>query len=304
MAKHKSASLRYPANVLAALGIAFLHATSVLSFKSLRAIGATVGFLAAWVFPYRRYVGLANLRLCFPKLTNSERKRLLRRHYVAMGIGLFELAAAWYKKDEDLRKVSTIRGLEHIDALRAAGKGALLVTAHSTTLEITGRALLAHRPFSCLYRKPNQPRIAKTMTERRESRMEKVIHFDQMQEMVRALRQGHMIWYAPDQGKRLKYSALVPFFGEPAVTNTATGKIAQMGKAAVVPFFGYRDSSGHYQIDIQPPLDNFPSSDDIQDASRINKIIESFIEKAPEQYFWLHKRFKRRGPDLPDAYAK
>jgi KDO2-lipid IV(A) lauroyltransferase len=303
MAKPKSAALWHPANLLAAFGLLLLRLSALLPLTWSRSIGSGLGWLAAWAFPYRRGVALTNLKLCFPDRSPEERRRLLRHHYRAMGIGLFELGAAWYKPDDAFPPFTRIRGLEHLDALRDAGQGALLLTAHSTTLEITGRILLAQRPFSCLYRRPNQPRIAMAMTTMRRSRMEKVIHFDEMQEMVRALRQGHLIWYAPDQGKRLKYSALIPFFGEPAVTNTATGRIARMGRAAVLPFFGYRDNHGIYQIEILPPLDNFPSEDDEADALRINRLIEDYVRKAPEQYFWLHKRFKRRGPTLPDAYA-
>lgn len=302
MAKRKSASLWFPANLLAAFGLLLLRLSALLPLRWTRMLGKGLGQLMAWLLPYRRAIGLTNLRLCFPEMSSRERHSLLRRHYEAMGMGIFELGAAWYKPDVAFAHLATIRGLEHLDALRSSGRGALLLTAHSTTLEIVGRALIAKRPFSCLYRRPNQPRIAREMTARRVGRMEKVIHFDEMQEMVRALRQGHVIWYAPDQGKRLKYSALIPFFGEPAVTNTATGRIARMGHAAVLPFFGFRDPSGHYQIEILPPLDDFPSGDEAADALRINQLLESFILKAPEQYFWLHKRFKRRGPGLPDAY--
>jgi KDO2-lipid IV(A) lauroyltransferase len=156
--------------------------------------------------------------------------------------------------------------------------------------------------FSCLYRKPNQPVIAKVMTRLRENRMRRVIHFDQMNELIRALREGEFIWYAPDQGKRIKYSAVLPFFGVPAVTNTATGRIARMGRAAILPFFGYRREDGTYQVDIYPEITEIPSRDPEADAIRINQLIEEFVRKAPEQYFWLHRRFKRRGPQYEDVY--
>jgi KDO2-lipid IV(A) lauroyltransferase len=304
MAKTSSDSLFYPSNFLALVGLGLLRASALLPLRWSRAIGKGLGLFAATCFPYRRSVGDTNLKICFPEMSSDARRRLLRQHYVAIGMGIFEMAAAWYKPKGAFAPVATVRGLEHIDALRAAGKGALLLTAHSTTLELIGKILLDVQPFGCLYRKPNQPRIAREMTRMRQSEMEKVIHFDEMQVLIRALRTGHLIWYAPDQGKRLKYSDLIPFFGEPAVTNTATGRIARMGRAAVVPFYGYRDKQGHYQVEIFPPLDAFPSNDEKADALRINHLIEDFVRKAPEQYFWLHKRFKRRGPDLPDVYKR
>lgn len=304
MPHNPSTSLWRPGNLLAALGIALLKAGARLPFRVSLAIGKAVGSIAAIAFPYRRRVALTNLRLCFPEITEKERRRLLFQHYQAMGMGVFELGASWYKPDEEIREVSTVTGLEHLEAVAQSGRGALLLTAHFTTLEIGGRILLTHRPFSCLYRKPDQPVIARAMTEARTSRMSRVIHWNEPNELIRALREGEFVWYAPDQGKRMKYSAILPFFGVPAVTNTATGRLARLGKAAIVPFFGYRAPDGQYHVEIYPELVDIPSADPEADAVAINQLIESFIRKAPDQYFWLHRRFKRRGPDHEDAYAR
>jgi KDO2-lipid IV(A) lauroyltransferase len=304
MARNTSTSLWRPGNALAALGILFLRLTALLPLPMMRGAGKALGSVAAVIYPYRRHVGLTNLRLCFPDMSETERKRLLYKHYQAMGMGLFELGAAWWKPWGAMRKVTRITGLEHLEEVRASGRGALMVTAHFTTLEIAARCLLEEYKFCCLYRKPNQPYIAKVMTQVRETRVEKVIHFDEMQTLIRALRGGSFVWYAPDQGKKLKYSAVLPFFGEPAVTNTATGRIARMGKAAIVPYFGYRDADGTYRLEIYPEVKDLPTDNPEADAVAINRILEDFIRRAPEQYFWLHRRFKRRGPDFPDAYAR
>jgi KDO2-lipid IV(A) lauroyltransferase len=154
-----------------------------------------------------------------------------------------------------------------------------------------------------LYRKPNQPVIAREMTDIRTRNMHNVIHFDEVNDLIRALRDGEFVWYAPDQGKGMKYSEILPFFGEPAVTNSATVRIARMGKAAIVPFIGYRLPDGTYELKIFPELDHLPTKDPTADALEINHLMEDLIRMAPEQYFWLHKRFKRRGPEYPDAYA-
>lgn len=301
MPKTRSTSLWHPPNALAAAGIGLLKASALLPLPWTRAFGKAFGNLAATAFPYRRKIALTNLRLCFPERDEAGHRRLLRQHYQAVGMGIFEMGAAWYQSDERVRALAEVHGLEHLDAVNASGRGALLLTAHSTTLEIVGRILITHRPFSCLYRKPNQPVLAREMTRSRQRLMRRVIHFDEMTELVRALRSGELIWYAPDQGKRLKYSALVPFFGVPAVTNTATGRIARMGRAAILPFFGYRQPNGRYRVDILPEMTELPTEDPEADARVINRLIESFIRKAPEQYFWLHRRFKRR-PGLEDVY--
>lgn len=303
MRPSSTASLWHPANALAGLGLLILRLLTCLPLPVTQWIGKALGSVAAVVFPYRRQVGLANLRLCFPDLSEQERKHLLYRHYQAMGMGLFEMGAAWWKPSGPIKRISSVKGLEHLEAVRRSGRGALLLSAHFTTLEIGGRCLNEAFQFSCLYRKPNQPYIAKVMTAVREDRMREVIHFNDIKRMLRALRAGEFIWYAPDQGRRVKESALLPFFGEPAVTNTATGRIARMGKAAVLPFFVYRLPDGRYEAEVLPELAGIPSDDPEADARAITALIEEAIRRVPEQYFWLHKRFKRRGPGLPDVYA-
>lgn len=303
MPKSRSTSLWRPTNLLAAIGILFLQSSARLPLPLTRSLGKGIGTLMALLFPYRRQVGLVNLRLCFPEMTESERRQLLYRHYQSLGMGVFEMAAAWWKPGETILKVSEVAGLEHLDAVEASGRGALLLTAHMTSLELSGRVLLNQRPFSCLYRRPDQPWIAKVMTECRTRRMRRVIHFTEMKDLVRALRQGEFVWYAPDQSRRIKESALIPFFGVPAVTNTATGRLARMGKAAILPFLGYRLPNGRYRVEILPEMTRIPSEDAEADALEINRLIEDFVRRAPEQYFWLHRRFKRRGEGFEDVYA-
>jgi KDO2-lipid IV(A) lauroyltransferase len=305
MANESSTSLWRPGNALAALGILILKLSARLPISWMQAFGKGIGTVAAIIFPYRKSVGLTNLRLCFPDMPEKERRRLLHRHYQSMGMGLFEMAASWYKTPEEIEALSSISGLEHLKAVQDSGRGALLLSAHFTTLEMGGRIMLEnYGPFCCLYRSPNQPYIAKEMTRVRNTRMKRVIRMDEVNELVRALRDGDPVWYAPDQGKKIKYSEVLPFFGEPAVTNTATGRIARMGKAAILPFIGYRDKDGHYHVKIFPELTHLPTKDPSNDGLEINHVIEKLVEMAPEQYFWLHKRFKRRGPGYEDVYAK
>jgi KDO2-lipid IV(A) lauroyltransferase len=132
--------------------------------------------------------------------------------------------------------------------------------------------------------------------------MSVAVHFDDLRNLVRALRAGHTIWYAPDQGKRTKLSEILPFFGVPAITNTATGKITEMTNAPVVPYFAKREADYSYTLTILPALENFPTTDGAADAVRINQLIEEYVRQAPEQYFWVHKRFKARGPGYPEVY--
>ena len=304
MAKSKSTSLWRPGNALTQLGILLLRALSRLPMTWLQRLGRCLGSLVYYVYPYRKRVALINLRLCYPEKDEKELIKLVHRHYQAVGMGIFELGAAWYKPRDEIDEIAEVTGLENLEEVAASGRGALLLTGHFTPLELIGRALLNKRKFSCLYRKPDQPIIAREMARNRTNEMMSVIHMDEMKDMIRALRNGEMIWYTPDQGKRIKYSEVLPFFGVPAVTNTATGRIARLGRAALVPFVGYRLPNGTYRVEILPELKHLPTKDPEADAIEINKLMETLIARAPEQYFWLHKRFKRRGPGYEDVYAR
>ncbi|MCD8483425.1 MAG: lipid A biosynthesis acyltransferase [Verrucomicrobia bacterium] len=285
------------------IGLGILWLLIQLPVRWQQRIGTGFGELFYRLFPYRKRIGSINLRICFPNLTDRQRAQLLRRHYHAMGIGVLEMALAWWGKHGSFSGIGTVEGLEHLHAARENGRGVILLTAHFTTLELCGRILNETELFSCLYRKPNNPVLEKFMTRARARLMRRVIHFDDMVAFIRALKDGETIWYAPDQGKSFKYTALLPFFGEPAITNTATARIASMTGAAIVPYFGFRKPDGSYHVSISPALDNIPSGNWEADATEINRVIEGFVRTAPEQYFWLHKRFKARGPNLPDVYA-
>jgi KDO2-lipid IV(A) lauroyltransferase len=124
-----------------------------------------------------------------------------------------------------------------------------------------------------------------------------------MRLMIRTLREGKVVWYASDQSYRRKGSALVPFFGEPAMTSLALSDIARLGRARVLPCFPLRLANGSgYLVDIQPALENFPGDDPRADALRIHHLLEERIRLAPEQYYWVHRRFKNRGEGYPDPY--
>jgi KDO2-lipid IV(A) lauroyltransferase len=285
------------------LGLGLLRLAAWLPHHHLLAIGRALGLLVWHVFPYRRGVAATNLRLCYPGMPPAQRRARLRAHYAAMGMGVFELAEAWWKPAARLRGLADIHGIEHLRAVAASGRGAILLSGHFTTLEIIGRLLNDQYRFSCLYRRPNNPVLSWVMSRRRAQEMAQVIHFDDMPGFIRALRHGAMVWYAPDQGKSFKYAVVAPFFGEPAISNAATGRIAAMGSAAILPFFGRRLENGRYRIDILPEITDLPSADPVAEASHINELIAARINLAPEQYFWLHRRFKRRGPEYPDVYS-
>ena len=282
-------------------GIGFMWLLDKLPWGEKRLLARGLGWFAFRVIRIRRAVVFTNLRLCFPEKTAAEVSALARAHYDSLALGLFELCAGWWARAADLPPHRVV-GLRHLQAALARGHGALLLTAHFTTLEICGRYMSMNHPMGGLFRDANNPVVAHLMRDQRRRHLSVGVPFEDLRGLVRALRANHAIWYAPDQGRRSKSSEILPFFGVPAITNTATSKIAEMTGAAVVPFFARREPDHSYTLTLLPALDNFPGTDAAADAVRINRLIEEHVRLAPEQYFWVHRRFKARGPGHPEVY--
>lgn len=282
-------------------GLFLFRGLTWLPWPVQRTLARILGCFVFYVVRLRRHVTLVNLRLCFPEKSAAEVHALARAHFDALALGLFETCAAWWTPARRLPP-HRIVGREHLDQAIAAGKGVILLTAHFTTLEIAGRYMTEAFKLACLYRDPNNPVVAHEMRLSREARMGLAVHFDDLKGLIRALRAGWAVWYGPDQAKRTKMTEILPFFGVPAITNTATSKLAGMTGAAVVPYFARRERDYSYTLTISPPLQDFPTADATADSIRINQLIEQNVRLAPEQYFWVHKRFKARGPGYPEVY--
>ncbi len=218
--------------------------------------------------------------------------------FVEMGIG-------WFSPIERLLERVEIAGREHIDAGLAKGKGVLLVSAHFTALEVgfsVLEALVEH--CSCMYRPQRNAMMDVIVRRGRRRFAEEQIPRDNVRALLRGLRRNWVVAYMPDQTYLGNQSAILPFFGEPAVTNTATTKLAQISGATVLPYFFRRLPSGSYRVDIGPPLAGFPSDDALADTRRLFALLEDYIRLAPEQYLWTYRKFKSRPPPYADAYAR
>lgn len=267
------------------------------------AIGAWVGRRMLAVLPRRRRIASVNLRLCFPDLADADHYGLLRRHFESLGIGLLETGLAWWAPDQRLAPLATLEGFEHLDASHRRGKGVILLTGHVASLEIGGRLYGMHARGCVVYRPHENPVIQHLLHHHRQSYAARVIPRHDMRGMLRALKANEAVWYAPDQNYGLKYSVFAPFFGVPAATTTTTVRLAKMSGAAVLPFFPQRLLHDRgYLLRIRPPLEDFPSGDDMADTARLNRVIEEQVRLAPEQYLWVHRRFKDRPPGERDFY--
>ena len=286
------------------IGVGVMRLLSPLPLEFLLALGRGIGRTAFYIAPVRREVTLRNLELCFPGLDEGTRRRMARECYESLGMGFFEAMFSYYAPQSRFRDRYTLEGWEHIETAHAAKRGILLLSVHSHTMEIGGCIALWHIPLGAFYRNPKNPVLAYLRERQHTGRLAHMIGIDDMKGAVRALRDGALIWYAPDQGRRFKHTVIAPFFGVPAVSNAATRAIAQLGRADIIPWTTVRERRGrrwHYRIIVRPPIPDLPE-DPIGEATFVNRIVESLVREAPEQYLWQHKRFKNRGEGYPNEY--
>jgi KDO2-lipid IV(A) lauroyltransferase len=254
--------------------------------------------------PKQRRIVLRNLELCFPKLSLAERERLAKRHFKAVAAAFAESAIAWFASDGRFDERFEVIGVEHLNNALAKGKGVILYTGHFTGLEICGRPLKKLVPrFACMFSHRSNELLDEIQRRGRMRCAHESVSSDRVRSMLESLRRNAVVWYAPDQFDSSSTAALIPFFGEPAMTSTATSRLARVSGATVIPF-SYRrlDRKARYELRIHPPLDKFPSDDPAADARRLIAILEEFVRACPEQYLWMHKKFKGR-PGLPDPYS-
>lgn len=267
-------------------------------------IGKGFGGLVHLVGGKRRAIVRRNIELCFPDLSAAERDALARQHFVALGMSMIEMGLGRWASDERLIAITTIEGVEHVLEAHNNGQGVILLSAHFTTLEISGRVLsLNIPPFDAVYRKNRSPFTTEMLRTGRERSAATTIEKRDIKSMVRSLRSGRIVWYAPDQSYSRKGAEVISFFGVPCMHTTATSTLARLGKAVTIPFFPERLADGSYHLRILPPFDNFPSDDPIADTDKYVHVVEEQVRRHPEQYLWVHRKFKGLPEPHPDYYA-
>jgi KDO2-lipid IV(A) lauroyltransferase len=278
---------------------------AMLPFKWQLAIGKQIGNLLRHIARSRRRIAEINIRLCFPTLNQSDQTALLKAHFAALGTGLCETAMAWWATDKKLRALTEIEGVEHLKrAVGCSSNGVILLTGHFTTMELAARFITWYQPFHAMYRSHKNQLYESFMYSKRwdRSKLPPLPHKD-VRGLLRALREGQTVWYAPDQDHGLRNSIFTSFYGVTACTVTATSRLAKMSGAAVVPYFPMRlPGEIGYKVIILPALTYFPSNDIKADTRRINEMLENYICQTPEQYLWVHRRFKTQPCGCPNLY--
>lgn len=265
--------------------------------------GALLGRCAWRIGGRRRDITETNLRLCFPELDPSARAALGREVFRHAGIGIAETLSVWLNPRRNLAPRVCLEGA---DALRSAAQrgGVLVIGGHFSALECVGPALASALPMDVVYRRNRNAAWEWLQVRGRRRYFPNVIEREDTRSLIRALREGHIVWYAPDQDYGPKHSVFAPFFGTTAATLAATGRIVRLGGAAVFFASQHRDEvPGRWTVRLAP-IEDYPGSNPVADATRINALLEQAIRIDPAQYLWLHRRFKTRPDGVPDPYGR
>lgn len=281
--------------MLVRLGVFILWLIHWLPFRLIVAIGRGVGMLLFLLAAERRRVGDINLKLCFPDMSVQARKKLMRDHFRMFGRGIVERGILWWSSAERIRGLIRVEGVEHFEAIK--DKSAILLTPHFIGMDAGGQWVAQHTDTVCMY--ANQKNIYLTdLLLRKRARFRNQHLYSRQQGLrpiLKGMRAGMPFIYPPDQDQGVKDGVFIPFFGVPAATMTSVSRIAQMADAKVVPSVTRMLPGGEgYVLTFYPAWENYPSGDAVADARRMNEFIEQRILEMPEQYFWLHKRFKTR----------
>ena len=281
--------------MLVRLGVLILWLIHFLPFRMIVALGNGIGSLIYLVAAERRRVGKINLKLCFPEKSDEARTRLMRDHFKMFARGLIERSILWWASAEYISSLIRVEGVEHFEAV--AGHPSILLTPHFVGMDAGGQWIAQHADTVCMYANQKNVYLTELLLKKRARFRTQLLYSRQqgLRPIIKGMRAGMPFIYPPDQDQGVKDGAFISFFGVPAATMTSVSRIAQMTGAKVVPSITRVLPGGQgYVLTFYPAWENYPSGDELADARRMNEFIEQRVREMPEQYFWLHKRFKTR----------
>lgn len=278
-------------------------AVKLLPYPALLFTGKWVGKGYYLIARRARQITQINLAQCFPELSAKKRNQLCKENFATMGMTLIEIGLATWGNEQQLKPLCQINGWEHLDAAKANGKGVLLLTAHLLSPDLGGRLLRLKTPFSALALIPHNAVMNWVMRRSRAKFLGENIHPSNVRALIKRLKNNEVVWYAADQDLGAKQSVFAPFFNVETATALALSRIAKISGAQMVPFFQYRDPKTHaYILEFLPALKAFPSGHYLEDATRINALLEKAIRQQPAHYYWQYKRFQTRPIGEPELY--
>ena len=277
-----------------------LRLLALLPFKAGLAVGSGLGSLLYRLAGNRRRITGVNIALCFPELTPDQQQQLVKKVFKANATGFVETAWAYWGNPQTIEQKTTFIGRELLEKALLQQRGVILLGGHFSTLDLGGLMLsFTGITYDCVYRRHNNPLMEHWITQKR-ARFSKPVERKKFRVLLRDLRQNHCVWYAPDQDFGSKGAVFVPFFGQTAATIVATTKMVRLNNSPILMLSHHRnaDNSGYTMEFAEMP--EFPSGDETRDAELVNQALETAIRKAPEQYMWVHQRFKTQ----PDGRRK
>lgn len=284
-------------------GLSILRGLSYLPLPLIAFLGYGIGLTFYVLGSSRRRIAFKNISSCFPEMTVNERRRINRHHFCLVGQSVFTAPMNWWISEKRFVNSVEVTGREHYDKALAEGKNIILLAPHFMSLDVAGYILCRERPMITMYQysknqlinevvKRGRARFGGLLIERKEP----------LRKLIRLIRQGNPFYYLPDQDAGRK-GVFVPFFNELASTIPMLSKFASMGDAVVIPCSNRIKPWGKgYEVILGEPLQNYPTGDELQDTATMNTVVADMIKQMPEQYFWVHKRFKTRPPQTDTKF--
>ena len=283
--------------------LGLMRLLSLLPYRAELLIGRLLGRLMSVLSSRRNRIVDINLAHCFPQKDRRERDRIKAACYQNIGISLVEMAMCWWWKAAQLEALVEIEGREHLDAALESGRGVILLTGHFSSLEIGARLLALFVPVQVMYRTQRNDLFDSYLFTQRSRYFVNTVSRKNTRQLIRGINNKIPTWYAPDQDFRRERNVFAPFMDISAATITASSRLARASGAEMIPFYPERKKDGSgYILHLDAPLRNFPSGDDFNDASAVNQSIEKYVRLYPENYIWVHRRFKTRPPGEAPFY--
>jgi KDO2-lipid IV(A) lauroyltransferase len=268
-----------------------------LSLATGRRITGFLGWPMMHVMRRRRRIADHNLMLCFPELTEAARRSIRRQHFQQVAESLADFAHSWTQQGKLGSEYGAVKDSHRLADACRSGQGLILLTGHTTAMELGARlvaeaAAAQGLSITGIYRPLRNARLEAFQNQGRRLYSAGLLKRDDLRGMVRHLRRGGILWYAPDQDFGPERSVLAPFFGIDAATLKALPELARLGRAQVMGMYPIREATGRVMVHLDPVWQNFPSDDAFADLARFNAFLEHHIRRAPAQYWWMHRRFK------------
>lgn len=298
-------SLLHPRYWFTWFGLGVLWLLVQLPYPALIRLGALAGKLSRHFLKRREKITRRNMDLCFPHLGEPEKERIVAENFASLGMALVETGIAWFWSDSRVKRLFQVKGIANLQLAQNHKRGVMVIGVHFMSLELGGRITGLCQPMMAMYRPHNNRAMEWAQTKGRMRSNKAMIDRKDLRGMVQALKQGEAVWFAPDQDYGPKGSVFAPLFAvDKAATTNGTFVLSRLAKPVMLTIVLIRNrNKDGYQLIIEPELEDYPHDDESAAAAYMNKVIETEILRAPEQYLWLHRRFKTRPPGEASLYV-